>query len=185
MKLNDRDIRASLKAYLENMHYSPAAIMEELHVHRGHAIADIVALHDEPHCYEIKGDNDKISRLKKQGFFYDKAFRKITLVTTNKNLSKALELCPNHWGIIIARLEENTIKFKRYKKSLSSPDYDKKIALQTLWKDEMLNIIDERNLKIDRKLNKINLAHNIATQESARNIQKSISKHLINRHIIR
>lgn len=182
MKLNDREIRIALLNYLESLRYKPTRVVEELHVHRGNAIADVVALHQEPHCYEIKGENDNISRLKRQGFYYDQAFRKITLVTTQKKLIKAIEDCPEYWGIMIAELDTDKVKLKPYRRAKRSPLYRNEIALQTLWRDEMLEMINDCNLDISTKLSKASLAKNIACKTSVKNIQETISKTLAERH---
>ena len=88
--LNDIDIRVALIEKLQSMPTKPKAVIEELRVHNGNAIADVVALYKEAHCFEIKGDGDKIERIVTQGRFYDFSFRKITLVTTTKHLAKAV-----------------------------------------------------------------------------------------------
>ncbi|MDC5809276.1 sce7726 family protein [Vibrio europaeus] len=181
MKLNDREIRSSLLRYLSSLTHRPSKIFEELHIHRGNAIADVVALHKEPHCYEIKGDNDNISRLKKQGYYYDLAFRKITLVTTRKKLNKALAECPHYWGVIIAEIDKETVKLKHYRKANVSPFYSKEVALQTLWKEEMFQMAEECNLDIDKKLNKVSLAKDIALKTTIQGVQETISKALIHR----
>lgn len=181
MKLNDLEIRRALLNYISCLRHKPTKILEELHVHRGNAIADVVALHREPHCYEIKGDNDNISRLKKQGYYYDQAFRKITLVTTEKKLKRAIIDCPEYWGIIIASIGSEKVKLKPYRKAKTSPFYNKEVALYTLWRDEMLNMINLLNLDTSKKLNKVHLAKDIALKTSISNVQETISKTLANR----
>ena len=184
MKLNDPEIRFALLNYLGNLRFKPSKILEELHIHRGNAIADVVALHQEPHCYEIKGDNDNILRLKKQGYFYDQAFRKITLVTTKKQLKRALVITPQYWGIVIADLNQNRVKLKPYRRAKISPYFNKEIAIQTLWRDEMLRMIINSNLNVDMKLNKAILAKDIALKSTIKNVQETISKSLSQRNSI-
>lgn len=181
MKLNDKEIREALINYISRLSHKPSRIVEELHIHRGNAIADVVALHKEPHCYEIKGENDNINRLKRQGFYYDQAFRKITLVTTKIKLKKALEECPKYWGIIVAECIEGTVKLKPYRKAGNSSFYNKEIALQTLWKDEMLSMISKCNLDISTKLNKMHLAKDIAMKTTVKDVQETISQTLTKR----
>ena len=60
MDLNDARIREALMRKLEQQKKRPRAVLQELHVHNGKAIADIVTLHSEAHCYEIKGATDHI-----------------------------------------------------------------------------------------------------------------------------
>ena len=109
-QLNDVSIRKSLILKLKNQAVRPKAIIEELRVHNGKAIADVVALYAEAHCFEIKGDGDKIERMLKQGKYYNLSFRKITVITTLKHLKKALSLAPTYWGIMIAEEQADEIK---------------------------------------------------------------------------
>lgn len=101
--LNDAQIRPALITHFQNKDYEPFEIMQELHVHRSRAIADVVTLKKESHCYEIKGDGDKVKRILEQGQFYEKSFRRITVVTTDKHLDKAVEIAPSFWGVMVAR----------------------------------------------------------------------------------
>src|SRR5881394_2591813 len=100
--LNDASIREALLRKLERQKRPPRAGLQELHVHNGKAIADVVTLHSEAHCYEIKGAADRIERIMVQGAYYNAAFRRITLVTTECNLKQALRLAPRFWGIMLA-----------------------------------------------------------------------------------
>ncbi len=77
--LNDARIREALLRKLAKQKVRPRAVLEELHVHNGNAIADVVTLHAEAHCYEIKGATDRIERITVQGAYYTAAFRRITL----------------------------------------------------------------------------------------------------------
>lgn len=183
MALNDPEIRKILKEHLLKLPTKPKAIIDELHVHRGNAIADVVAVYKEPHCYEIKGDNDSISRLEKQGYYYNLAFTKITLVTTPKHLKNATRKAPAHWGILVISEKETEIKIKHIRKASNNPLFDKKIAIQTLWRNEMLSIIYEHKLDISIKLNKSDLAMNLASQLNKETIHFNISKILTARSL--
>lgn len=60
--LNDKELREALKDWLFRKSMKPKKIIEELSVNNGLAIADVVAIYKDLHCFEIKGDNDKIER---------------------------------------------------------------------------------------------------------------------------
>ena len=108
MELNDSRIREALLRKLARQKTQPRAVLEELHVHNGRAIADVVTLHAEAHCYEIKGATDRIERITVQGTYYNAAFRRITLVTTESNLRQAWKLAPQFWGILVAIEDEGS-----------------------------------------------------------------------------
>ncbi|EFV2049902.1 MULTISPECIES: sce7726 family protein [unclassified Citrobacter] len=174
--LNDEELRMALRQYLARLATPPQKIVEELHVHHGQAIADVVAIYNEAHCYEIKGDNDNISRLKVQGKFYDKVFRKTTLVTTTKHRANALRTAPAHWGILIIEFSNDKPKIKSLRGASSSPCFDKEKAVQTLWRNEMLELISKYDLPVSTKLNKRDLATSIASSLSIPVISKDVAK---------
>lgn len=142
-ELNDRDIRQALILKLRNEPTGPRGIIEELWVHDGQAIADVVALEDEAHCYEIKGCNDKVERILVQGTHYNACFRRITLVTTDRGLPKALRVSPVFWGIIVAQIKDKEIRLHHVRLAKNNPNFTKQVAVLTLWKQEMLNLLKD------------------------------------------
>lgn len=139
--LNDASIRKALLLKLERQKNRPRAILQELHVHNGKAIADVVTLHSEAHCYEIKGATDHIERIAVQGIYYNAVFRRITLVTTECNLRRALRLAPRFWGIIMAIPDGETVRFRHVRAARLNPNFEKQSATMTLWKSEMLELV--------------------------------------------
>ena len=181
MLLNDKEIRAALTGYLRNKAIKPRRIIEELPVHRGNAIADVVTVHNEAHCYEIKGEKDNIKRIKIQSEFYNKSFNRITLVTTKNKLEEALKVSPVFWGIIIAFYEGHFLKFKYIRKATINPLYDKEMALTTLWRSELNQIDFENHLGIDKKVDKREFAHEISQKLSKLQTNVSIASSLAKR----
>lgn len=179
MRLNDKEIRFALLNRLNRQKTKPRAIIEELRVNNGNAIADVVALYKEAHCYEIKGENDKIERISQQGSFYNTSFRKITLVTTENHLKKAIALAPFEWGIMIASYKYNNIIFRNIRASRSNSAFNKELATQTLWKSEMLEILDEEKHK--RKPREL-LARLISDAQRKSGLSNAICEQLIIRH---
>jgi hypothetical protein len=143
--LNDKDIRKPLIDKITSLAVKPKAIIEELRVHNGNAIADVVALYKDAHCFEIKGDGDKVERIIEQGRYYDLSFRKVTLVTTKKHLIKAEKIAPVYWGIMLAEEIENKISIKYHRSAQINPNFEKDIALLTLWKNEMLDLLASKS----------------------------------------
>jgi hypothetical protein len=172
MKLNDKEIREAFIARLKRHSPAPKRIIEELSVDNGNAIADIVAISNDLHCYEIKGENDKPERLNRQAVSYNLAFRKVTLITTDNHLLKAWSIVPPHWGLIEAKYVSEKIKFCYHRKASINPRYSKYIALQTLWKEEMLRIAVNR---IAEPLKKTNTRDFISTVLADKNTKKELS----------
>jgi hypothetical protein len=168
MELNDASIREALLRKLERQKSRPRAVLQELHVHNGKAIA--VTLHLEAHCYEIKGATDHIERIAVQGVYYNAAFRRITLVTTECNLRRALRLAPRFWGIIVAVADGEAVRFRHVRAARLNPNFEKQLAAMTLWKSEMLELVSESGA--ERKPRRL-LAHLIA--ETRRDLELSMN----------
>jgi hypothetical protein len=170
MDLNDATIREALLRKLGRQRIRPRAVLQELHVHSGKAIADVVTLHSEAHCYEIKGATDRIERITDQGAYYNAVFRRITLVTTECNLPRALKLAPRFWGIILAIADGEALRFRHVRAAKLNPNFEKKSAALTLWKSEMLELVSEAGA--ERKPRRL-LAQLIA--ETRRELELSMS----------
>jgi hypothetical protein len=170
MDLNDATIREALLRKLERQKSRPRAVLQELHVHNGKAIADIVTLHSEAHCYEIKGATDRIERITAQGTYYNAVFRRITLVTTECNLQRAVRLAPRFWGIIVAMADGEAVRFRHVRAAKLNPNFEKQSAAMTLWKSEMLELVSE--VGAERKPRRL-LAQLIA--ETRREVELSMS----------
>jgi hypothetical protein len=178
MYLNDARIREALLRKLTRQKARPRAVLQELHVHNGNAIADIVTLHLEAHCYEIKGATDRIERIVVQGIYYNAAFRRITLVTTECKLRRALKLVPPFWGIMVAVEDGDTIRFRHFRPAQLSPYFERRSAAMTLWKSEMLELVSERDA--ERKPKRL-LAQLIAETQRDLELSMSICNLLLNR----
>lgn len=183
-QLTDKELRAALIERLRTQAVAPRAILEEVRVHNGNAVADVVSIHTRPHCYEIKGETDTVSRIVRQGQFYDRAFQRITLVTTENHLDSAARLAPAHWGIMVATVgsANGMPALSHLRKATDSPDFDKQIALLTLWRSELLSLcgVAEANLA---KVNRLGITEHLAKLSPANDISSWIGEKLIGRQM--
>ena len=177
--LGDKEIRFSLIQRLKKSSKPPRAILEELRVHNGNAIADVVAAYKYLHCYEIKSDRDSIERVKKQAIYYDLVFRKTTLVTTEKHAARAAKFTPEHWGIVVARCKDGKVIFSSKRKAEMSPHFNKELALLTLWRPELAALAEPISSSNLNKLSRKNLAELLANNLSEIKISEDISKQLV------
>ncbi len=176
--LSDPEIRSALIKKVLSYGVPPRAVLEELHVHNGSAIADVVAVYNEAHCYEIKGDGDKVERIAEQGKYYDLAFSKITLVTTSRHISKALRIAPAHWGVMEAIERNEKVVLKIVRGVRKNPYFEKKTALLTLWKSELLDIASIAGCKIPNKSNRNMLSTIISDSFGKEQVSSSVSMQL-------
>jgi len=180
-QLDDKAIRIALIAKLSRLSKPPKAILQEVRVHNGNAIADIVTIHSTAHCYEIKGEADSIYRAIKQSYFYDLAFKKVTLVTTKNHLNNALRLLPSHWGVIVASSSDGEVKFNHFRRAIPSKKFDKRIALLTLWKSELVEVAQKLEIEKAEKYNRAKLTELVSMALGDLDANKNIGEQLLKR----
>ncbi|MEN5208090.1 sce7726 family protein [Stenotrophomonas terrae] len=178
-KLADKRIRFALKSHLARS--APVAILDEVRVHNGNAIADVVTVDEvAAHCYEIKGEGDEIRRIVRQGSFYDLAFIRTTLVTTHNHLSTATSLAPEHWGILLASEGKTDVVFRRIRAAKRSPHFNKEVALLTLWRSELISLCNPSDDQL-KKMSREKLAAKIAIERPLKEITYHIGNLLVKR----
>lgn len=154
--LKDRDIRQAFQQY-HTKRFPTCALLQELRVLNGIAVADIVSVGQKLHCYEIKSDTDQLDRALKQSKSYDLSFNKITLITTQYHLRRALKILPAYWGIISVEIGPN-VPVRYIRAAKPSPLFSTQQALKLLWKDELLDCVMEREHNNSfKKLNRADL----------------------------
>lgn len=183
LRLNDEAIRSCLIKQLTQMAKRPKAILEELRVHHGNAIADVVSIHEHPHCYEIKGSTDNIYRALKQSYFYERSFKKMTLVTVARHVASAERIMPPYWGIMTAKIDSGKMKLAYTRSAKINPRFDKTMALHTLWKSELLDSDEAKIFRGAKNLNRDQLTRLIAESLSEEALLKFIAAKLIDRAI--
>lgn len=181
MILNDEHIRKALRKYVSRM-TKPKRIIEELRVHNGNAIADLVCINTYAHCYEIKGETDNLHKISSQGDFFQKTFQKITLVTTENHLNSATRILPNNWGLLLAYKQKGSVKFRYIRKHIDNRKFEPHLALSALWKEELqLEFEKIYQMPPKRSLTREELINKLIMKLSAKNTQKTITQALLNR----
>jgi len=182
--LDDVQIRRALKEFLLTRGRFPKLLVEELRIHNGNSIADVVTIHKYMHGYEIKGSRDSVSRLKTQLEFYQLSFPTVTLVLTTKHQKWAEKNLPKHWGILLAfKTNTDEIKFKYLRRSRFNPTFVVNTSLTMLWKNELLKItngIPEVNAKT--KDSRLDLVEKISPKLNKNLTAELLSKAILDRH---
>jgi hypothetical protein len=184
--LSDQQIRKDLAKHISNRLPSGGIVKHEQTLHNGNVIADLLAISASLHMYEIKGDLDKISRLKVQSVYYNKVAPKITLVTTEKNIEKATLLLPPYWGILQAKKAKERVSFKYIRPAGINFDFSKYHALLALWKSELIEIAGRmEGVVVKSRHTREDLATIISINENKNMTIKYISETLTKRYSIR
>ncbi|HUC01537.1 MAG TPA: sce7726 family protein [Candidatus Paceibacterota bacterium] len=150
---NDKLIRAALRANLERdlQRYRaksghPAQIFEELGVRHGVSRIDLAVINGVMHGYEIKSDLDTLQRLPDQVDAFSSVFDKLTLVVGKKHLYDAINILPDWWGVLLAKVDDDgTLIFQSIRKASKNFTQDPHSIAKLLWREEALQILENKN----------------------------------------
>jgi len=143
---SDVVIRSTLKKKLENRHAKDkkVRIIEELGIRHGAARIDIAVVNGKMHGYEIKSDQDTLQRLPEQIEIFNSVFDKVTLVVGKRHLYNAINIVPDWWGVIVAKIDKNnSVVFNVIRKGENNRDQDGISVAKLLWREEALGILEE------------------------------------------
>jgi len=144
---NDVIIRSALKKKLANHHVDrKERIIEELGIRHGTARIDIAVVNGTMHGYEIKSDQDTLQRLPEQMDEFNTVFDKLTLVVGKRHLYNAINIIPDWWGIMVARIDANNeVVFYTIREAEDNKEQIGISIARLLWREEALQILEEQN----------------------------------------
>jgi len=143
---NDSIIRSALKEGLKNRHAQDdrVRIIEELGVQHGVARIDIAVVNGIMHGYEIKSDRDTLQRLPEQIDAFNSVFDKMTLVVGKNHLYDAINIVPDWWSIIIAKMNgSGSVVFNSIREGEFNNKQESVSVARLLWREEALRILEE------------------------------------------
>lgn len=180
--LKDSQLRHAFEDYLQRRSPRPAAILHELRVSRGNAVADVVALFRNPHCFEIKGQTDSVRRVLRQSSYYSLSFRRLTLITTRNHERWAMKNLPDCWGLIVAAQRPCGISFHHVRPATFNRDFCPEVAFALLWREELSTLVSARQPGAVRTAHtRADLARMAATLYSTLEVPREISRCLSER----
>jgi len=143
---SDKIIRPALIEKLRDehrgQHYS---IIEELGLTHGTVRVDMVVVNGITHGYELKSDLDTLQRLPEQMREYNSVFDKVTLVVGKKHLHEAIQMIPDWWGVMIAKISESdgALSLLAIRDADENRNKDSLAIARLLWRNEALAILEE------------------------------------------
>ena len=147
--MRDADIRRVLRQQLDKSSKADDAtlIIEELGLCSGIVRVDIAVVNGALKGYEIKSERDTLTRLSAQAATYNRIFDTMTVVVAERHLIAAEALIPNWWGIQVANSHESSslITIDHVRGESTNPGVDPSLLVQLLWRDEVLNLLDQVN----------------------------------------
>ncbi|WP_431495540.1 sce7726 family protein [Pseudomonas brassicacearum] len=179
--MRETEIKRALTTHLGSTQACMANLfLEELELNGGEVRADLVDVH-EMHCYEIKSETDSLRRLIGQGSRYARVFDRITLVTAERHLKKALPLLPLWWGImVVPGTEEGAFKMIRAAKP--NKRHEPQVLASLLKREEALRLLGELGLVRGWKSKSLYLIHaHLADMLSVEELRTQVRSYLIRR----
>jgi hypothetical protein len=146
-------IRANLKVWLARRFGADTHVIDELGIKHGDFRVDVCAATDALHGYEIKSDQDTLTRLPSQAKQFSLVFQRMTLVVGPVLLGRALALVPPWWGVLlVSEDEEGATCFTELREPQSNPKPNYRWVVRLLWRDELVACLKERGVKGYSKL---------------------------------
>jgi hypothetical protein len=119
----------------------------ELGLCLGETRVDVAAVNGRISGWEIKSDQDRLSRLPKQVQLYSRVLDEAVIVAAGRHIDKVEQLVPAWWGIVWAKPSEcgeATLIYKR--KPRLNKSVDPFSLAQLLWRDEAYQILKRHGL---------------------------------------
>lgn len=138
----DSDIRPFLLQRLAQQHVGDSVLfLEEFPIYGGDVRADIVALNESLHGYEIKSAKDKLNRLPNQVEAYGAVFDRASVVVSECHLEPVISIVPNWWEILLIQSSGDSICFKTRQRGRTNPAREARALAALLWKAETLSLL--------------------------------------------
>lgn len=142
--MRDSLVRKSFhKSILKSAHVDvDTIVIDELGLRNGLVRADIAVLNGKMIGYEIKTDNDNLSRLEHQIKAYNEVFDRVYIITGSRHFEQIIKRVPDWWGIyLIQSLTEEEYKFKLLRKPKVNRQKSSIGIAHLLWKDELIEVL--------------------------------------------
>jgi hypothetical protein len=144
--MRDFDVRSAVKNWLQVKYAHDSRLVEEMGIWSGTVRIDIAVINGELHGFELKSERDTLARLEDQAELYSQVFDRLTLVTAERHLDKAVPKIPSWWGITTAHFEGGIVALKSVKKANRNKNVDPIQLARLLWRAEALAILERRGL---------------------------------------
>jgi hypothetical protein len=147
-QIRDADIRPILRDFISRKGQVPegALIIEELGLCRGQVRVDMVVVDEWIRGFEIKSDRDDLRRFAGQVEFYSKVLHQATLVVGDHNISDAMALIPNWWGVLRCSVHNGEIVFERIRLEKQNPRQDARYLVELLWRDQAIALLESKGV---------------------------------------
>jgi hypothetical protein len=142
-EVSEREIRTFIKAQIPRWvrNRSDTFLVEEMEVCSGRARIDLALITDQLIGIEIKGPKDDVTRLPGQVKAYSQCFDQVVLVAHESLASKAINLVPDWWGIVIGDQKNCRLRYRLTRRPGANPGLNLEMRLALLWRDEIDSLL--------------------------------------------
>ncbi len=142
-------IRAALRPFAIATAEDPRArVIEEFWTPASHERADLAVVGDLLHGYEIKSAADTLRRLPRQAAAFGRVFDRCTAVIAAKHESRANELLPTWWGLVLVE-PGHKLTFRVQRSAQPNQGVDATLIVRLLWRDEASQILSGLGVQPD------------------------------------
>lgn len=147
--MRDFEIRQHLKVLHLHDYYCDreSKVVDELELPVTGTRIDVAVINGSFHGFEIKGASDTLSRLQYQIEGYTKVFDYLAVVSEKKYLDKIIELVPEWVSVIECVNDNGYISLSEVQHGSRNIDTNPFFQAKMLWKEEMINLLSNHNIK--------------------------------------
>jgi len=145
--MHDHDMRSALVVQVLSARVGSVntLVRHELGICAGRRRIDVAVINSEISGWEIKSDEDTLTRLAGQVDAYGQVLDRATLVTTQRWEERARQQIPDWWGITVIEETSAAIVVHERRQSMdNSRRLDPMSVAQLLWREEALNELRQR-----------------------------------------
>ncbi|MDR6942730.1 sce7726 family protein [Mucilaginibacter pocheonensis] len=151
--MRDFDIRQILKK-TKLYHFSQdgsSKIIDEFSFPSTNSRIDIAVINCSLHGYEIKSSIDTLKRLPNQLIGYSKVLDYLHIVTEHKHAKHIEQILPDWVGLTICEEVNGQINFIDIQSAIKNPHKQAFHIAKLLWRDELLEVLSENQIKFRKK----------------------------------
>ena len=141
------EIRTAVRRQLVRVHGRPprTLLRDELGLCLGATRVDVAAINGQLSGCEIKGAQDKLSRLPRQVELYSQVLDEAVLVVEPKYTARAQSYVPDWWGVWQVEPAGRRVVLTEVRPAGVNPGSDPLAVAQLLWRDEAFEELQQRD----------------------------------------
>lgn len=129
-------VREALRSALSAAATDRQEVVDEFWVPCSHERADVAVIGSLMEAFEIKTDQDRLTRLPRQVAAYSRLFDRCTAVVAERHVREAMAMIPEWWGVLVVTTG-GFISFEVARSADANEYVDAGTLVRLLWRDEV------------------------------------------------